>query len=589
MNFSALTAPQAALLAFATSGAIIALYFLKLRHRRVLVSSSVLWQRVLDEKEAHSLWEKLRKILSIALAVLIGLLIALGLARPEVEWLTGKTERVAIVLDSFPTMLTQTADGRTRWQRAVDAAMSVVDSSGANVEFRVADTSGRFDSPWTRDRREVRRFIEKIRPAAGDFRFPEIGGGARAVFISDGVSGVAPPAGAAIVPVFERAGNVGVTAFEIRSTPSTSLGYEAYLEVHNYGTQRSNVDISVSGAGGQRITRRAALQPGESFTEAFDLSRFDGGGIRAAARSDSDAFPLDDAAYAYLPVRRKTRALLVTEGNAYLETVLKLNSLVELSITRPSEFRDTASFDAYILDRFAPTAAPGRPALIIGAGAARDAAWLPRTGSTVQKPALTAWMEDHPVMQHVSLHDVSITAATQIDASNLTVLASSSGRAPLIVASERPRWILLAFDLQSTDFPFHAGFPVFAENALAWLSRERLALHRAPGVVEIPIANAVIRGIDGRDVPSRQYLGATVFEAREPGLYTAETRDSRQYVAVNLTSPRYSAVNRTALANKPPAASNAGWLRRELWFYMLGTALVLVSAEWLTYHRRITL
>ena len=49
MSFLALTPLQALLLAAVTAGTIIALYFLKLRHRRVFVSSSMLWRRVLDE------------------------------------------------------------------------------------------------------------------------------------------------------------------------------------------------------------------------------------------------------------------------------------------------------------------------------------------------------------------------------------------------------------------------------------------------------------------------------------------------------------------------------------------------------------
>src|SRR5438046_5101189 len=120
MTFLALTSFQTALLALLTAGTVISFYFLKLRHRRVVISSSLLWRRVLDERQSHSLWEKLRRIISIVVTVTIALLIALSLARPEVESLTGKNERVVIVLDTSPTMKTLAADGRTRWQHAVD-------------------------------------------------------------------------------------------------------------------------------------------------------------------------------------------------------------------------------------------------------------------------------------------------------------------------------------------------------------------------------------------------------------------------------------------------------------------------------------
>src|ERR1700730_5500738 len=122
MTFLAMTPLQTALLSLLTTGIIVALYFLKLRNRRVVVSSSILWRRILDEQQSHSLWEKLRRILSILVAVTIALLIALSLARPEAQSLTGKNERIVIVLDTSPTMSTQTSDGRTRWQHAADNA-----------------------------------------------------------------------------------------------------------------------------------------------------------------------------------------------------------------------------------------------------------------------------------------------------------------------------------------------------------------------------------------------------------------------------------------------------------------------------------
>src|SRR5437763_15668184 len=119
MTFLALTAAQAGLLAATTVAIIIGLYLLKLRHRRVLISSSMLWRRVLDERQSHSLWEKLRRIFSMMVAATIALLIAMSLGRPQIDWLTGRNERIVIVLDTSPTMNTQTADGKTRLQPGV--------------------------------------------------------------------------------------------------------------------------------------------------------------------------------------------------------------------------------------------------------------------------------------------------------------------------------------------------------------------------------------------------------------------------------------------------------------------------------------
>jgi hypothetical protein len=328
---------------------------------------------------------------------------------------------------------------------------------------------------------------------------------------------------------------------------------------------------------------------GQTHKETLDLSKFDGGGIRAALRSEGDGFSSDDVAYAYLPLKRRTKTLLVTRGNKFLENALKLDRLVDLSIVKPEGYDGGRDFDALVLDRFAPADAPSRPALIVGTPAA---SWLPKPGGSVTRPRFESWMETHPVMQHVSLYDISIDSAARIDATaaNVAVLGAYKADSPLIVASENPRWIQLAFDLQSSDFPYHAGFPVFLDNAIAWFGRDRLALRRTPGTIEIPLTKADVRTIDGRSVPTQESVTGTLFDADDPGLYVAASGDSRQYVAVNFASHDFSNINNSrAKEDRSVKRSGVPVFRHELWTYMLALAALLIAAEWFTYHRRITL
>lgn len=604
MRFLALTGLQGALLAAVTAAAIVALYFLKHRRRQVIISSTQLWRRVLENRIENSLFEKLRRYLSILLAVTTGLLVAMSIARPEMEWLTGKSLRTVIVLDTSPTMQTRMNDGKTRWEHAVEAANAIVSAGTGSTQFRIADTSGQFDSPFTDNRAELRRLIERMHPVIAPTRFPDIdkplpdtetnpAGRTTKVeetpvtFITDGVSPVNVPANATSISVFETASNVGITAFEVRSMPTAPLAYEAFLEARNSGKEARSVEITVSGAGQQRIVKKVNIAGGQSYKEALDLSKFDGGGIRAAIRSDGDAFSPDDIAYAYLPVKRRTRTLLVTNGNKFLENALKLDRLVELSTIAPAAFKDAKDFDAIVFDRFAPAELPSRPSLIVGA---QKAAWLGEPQGYVARPRFESWMENHPVMQHVSLYDVTIENAARIDTKNLSVLAASASDTPLIVASESPRWIQLTFDLQASDFPYHPGFPIFLDNAIAWFGRERLAIRRAPGIVEIPLAKAEVRTIDGSPLPTQESVTGTVFEASEPGLYVASSGDVRQYIAVNFANREFSDINNSHVReNRTNQTAGIPFLRHELWFYMLCGALLLIGAEWFTYHRRITL
>jgi hypothetical protein len=585
MRFLALTQLQALLLAAVTAGTVIALYFLKLRHRRVFISSSMLWQRVLDERVKHSTRERLRRIISIALAVVIALLIALSLGRPQVDWLTGRAQRIAIVLDTSPSMNAKTADGATRWQHAVARARSLVAGAGPAAELRIVDTSGESAFPYTADRAEARANLEMISPQGMEPRFPQLDSRNSIVyFISDGVGLRDVPEFAHRLSVFEPAENVAITAFEVRPVPANPLGYEAWLEVRNYG-KAAEVNLSISGSAKDNITRNLRLRANDTFKELFDLTGFQGGTVTARIDTKNDALPVDNVAFAYLPVKRRTKTLLVTRGNNYLETLLKVNRYVDLQTTTPENYREAPDIDAYVFDRFAPPTAPSKPALIVGAAAVD---WLRKPQGEVRKPSITTWADDHPLMQYVPVHDISIERAARIDASNLTVIAASN-ETPLIVASEKPRWVLLTFDLNNSDFALQTGFPVFVENVLAWFNREQLAVRRPPGDVEIPLANAEIRAADGTTVTASTQLGSTVFHANEPGLYMASAGDTRLPIAVNVTNPDLSNVNRSAFKEDAAPVQTTSWLHQELWVYMVLAALLLISVEWFTYHRRITL
>jgi hypothetical protein len=484
------------------------------------------------------------------------------------------------------------SDGRTRWQHAVELAQTIVATGSGSSQFRIADTAGQFDSPFTDNRVELRRLIDAMYPVISPGRFPEIdlsgsGDSSAVTFVTDGVSGIRTPKGTTVISVFEEASNAGITAFEIRSMPTSPLGYEGYLEVFNAGKQARQVEITVSGAGQQRLSKSVRIAAGSTYQESLDLSQFEGGGIRAALQSDGDAFSSDDVAYAYLPEKRRSKVLLVTSGNKFLENALKLDRLVDLTTITPKDFDGGSDFDALVLDRFAPAEAPVRPALIIGAP---NASWLPRASGFAGNLRFETWEDAHPVLQHVSLYDVTVSNAAKVDSSGAQVLAASASNTPLILAWNSPRRIHLTFDVQNSDFPYQASFPIFLDNAVSWFGRERLALRRAPGMVEVPIPQGVIRTNDGRDISSQQSSNGTVFQADSPGLYVATGEGIRQYVAVNFSSREFSDINSfkaTAETSNPSAA--IPFFRRELWFYMLCAALLLIAAEWYTYHRRITL
>ena len=174
-------------------------------------------------------------------------------------------------------------------------------------------------------------------------------------------------------------------------------------------------------------------------------------------------------------------------------------------------------------------------------------------------------------MQYVSVHDVAIERASRIDPGDLTVIAASK-QTPLIVASDRPKWVMLTFDLDSSDFPFHVGFPVFIDNVLSWFNREQLAIKRSPGVVDVPLLNAQIRTIDGKTIPSEQQLGKTIFQTSDPDsipplramtgfMSQSISRTRRSRMSIDPSSRRTAALPKNITGYAANSGFTCWWLR----------------------------
>ena len=72
----------AAFAALAIAIPVLLLYMLRLRRREVLISSTFLWRQVVQDTEANTPWQRLRRNLLLFLQLLILLLLVLALARP---------------------------------------------------------------------------------------------------------------------------------------------------------------------------------------------------------------------------------------------------------------------------------------------------------------------------------------------------------------------------------------------------------------------------------------------------------------------------------------------------------------------------
>jgi len=597
MTFPGLTSAAAWMLLAGVAGLVLLLYLIKPSPRRVAVASSLIWQRVLKERQRRP--ERWRWWLSLLLALTIALSIALALTRPELLQFAGEAQDVLIVVDTSPSMGARGADGRTRLQRAAEEIERIVAASGGGSRFMLADTTHRIRAPVFETREALVAHARTLEPGLGERPwFPQLGAlpGVRERrqlwFVTDGVAPVAVPDATRTVSVFRNADNVGITAFDVRAAPGDVRRRDAFVEVLNGSAGNKLVRLRVAGVGAAPVERSMRLEGGARTGMVIDLSGFGEGPVRASLTSDGDGLALDDVAYGFVPGKDRVRVALVTSGNPALARALRMLPHVQLQLVAPARASALDGVDAAVFDRVTPPRLPSVPALLI---APREIAWLGSGAGGVDETAVAAWDVEHPLLAHASLRDVMIEHARPLRPGSGVALAPIA-RGPrdeaLILATRAgPRLAVLAFALEDSNFARQPGFPAFLANAVNWLTREAGAQPRALGQIAVP-AGARVLDLDGREQALRPVPGAALFEARQPGLFTAMTATGRTRFAVNLLDAHASAVNASALASAPAAVATAPasrLARVDPWILLLAAAALLLALEWWTYNRRVTL
>jgi hypothetical protein len=597
VNFATLSPALALALAAATALLVVAVYLLRPPPQRVRVASTLLWERVAASRRRVS--QRWRWWLSLLLALLIALGLALAIAGPESDVAPGERRELLLVVDNSPSMGAWRSDGRTRLDHALEAARSEIDAAPPGARFHVADTMRSVSSAGLVDAQTARATLVRIgagqggQPVFPDLSLLPVGASGRElVFVTDGVHPMPLPGGVRRVSVFESGPNLGITAFSIRALATDATRHEAFVEIANAGASAVDAMVTISGPG-RSAQRRGVRVPGRGFAAVtLNVSDFGGGALRAAVEADDDRLELDDVAYAFLPLNRVLRVGLVTPGNAALERALRLDPRVRLTVMAPSRYGRGGSFDAWVFDRFTPSAAPLAPVLVLRPG---EAGWITPASRPLAAPAVASWLPDQPVLDNVSLADVQLdrAAALRIADQPVEVLARSADGQALVTASTRaPRWVATGFAIDDTNFAAQASFPVFLANAMQWLTEDNPVRAEGVGLVRAPLAAARASGMSAGALAARAVPGGTLLSVPAPDFVTLEASGERLRMLVNVLDPAVTDINASDLPPGPDGAARSRVAQQPgglpAWWWIALVALLLLVAEWVTFHRRWT-
>ncbi|MFL5734033.1 MAG: vWA domain-containing protein [Chloroflexia bacterium] len=496
------------LVALPLLGIILALYLLKLRRPMAPVGSLHLWDSLTRDREANSLWQRLRVSMLLLLQLVALLLMVLALARP---WLPS-SERIGqhaiIVVDVSASMSAPAEPGRrdkTRLDAARAKAIDIVDNlpQDGTATLISSDEHASVVVPATGDRARLRNAINALKPEARGTDMTEalkLAGATAARqdnsvawVLSDGAfpslkDRVEPlQADLRFVPFGSGLQNQAVTALSLQQQAGS---LQLFVQIANSEdvTVTRRLDLTVDDS--PWAARTLTIPPDATQELVLDDLPI-GARVVQAALAGEDDVALDDTAWVVNRSSAPANVLLVTPGNTFLELALSLLPTVNLYKVAPGEYKpagkvdgapvDLTIFDAGITGTLL-SALPVGNILLIDPPAANPVISvtgvitdpIPSTGSfsTVDSVAGDpAAVPTDPLLRYVDLSQVHIASAAQVETPKWGRVVLSSDKGPLLVIGDESarKVAVVAFDLHDSDLALQTAFPMLVRNLVTSL------------------------------------------------------------------------------------------------------------------------
>lgn len=576
------------------------LYFLKLKRREQIVSSTLLWKRAVQDLQVNAPFQRLRRNILLLLQLLVLLAILLALAGPILSLIAGPARRYVLLIDRSASM-NATDIEPSRLEAAKEQAKIFVESMLNKAFYSLKEESDQtmviaFDNSakvmcnFTSDKKQLNRAVDSITPSdnvsslaeaivvaqafaqspgvEADYMSAEEP--ARLVLFSDGQirdldQVVVGPDEMTFHCLGQSQQNVAVTAMQARRSYENPEEVDVFATLSNYNTEPITCDVQLSINDNVRAVKSVTIPPriADKSSDAarsgklavdFSLSYAEGGilEVRKLQSSDNlDCLTCDDAAWAILPAPKKLSVLLVTAGNKVLESALQACPLAKLELQNPSQFDSTdpndlsieQRYDMIVLDNYVPAKLPRSRYLVFG---------RPPEGIDVSSPqelenqVIVDWRTKHSVLKYVDLTNLFVAKCHKmILPRDAEVLAEFNETPALALVRRNGSVFLLAgFDVLQSNWPFEPSFVLFCYNSAAFLGMQIGAGQEVNLKVGEPITvdglkSQITAKIDGPGISGDEIKSSVSGSLR----YPATDRAGTYRLSINDQPDRFFAVN----------------------------------------------
>lgn len=631
------------------------LYFLKLKRHEEPVSSTFLWRRAVEDLRANAPFQRLRRSILLLLQLLMLAAILLALGGPVLSLVGGAGQRYVILIDSSASMnatdvepsrldeakrqaveFVDTLRDRSFFSLTenADRAMAITFNEGSKVmcnftsdkemlksainEIDQTDCSSSLSEAMRVAQAHAQTVGEKVNNRSSKKR-------AKLVLFSDGripdSEEIVTDSGDMAFHCIGKSGeNVGFTKINIRRSFDNPAQVQVFAAAANYCSQEKALDVQLSVDDNVRAVREITLPAATGETNGrtpatvsvhFSLDYEDYGILELEMITD-DHLPADNVVRAVLSPPRRLSLLLVTDGNAILESALSACGAGRFDVKTPFEFEKEdidainveRPYDVIVLDDVETGELPLCGYLVFGRPP--DDIGVPVMGQDTNQ-AIIDWRSQHPVLRYVDMSDFFASSIYILDLPRDGDVLAEFRKSPALAALRRDGslFLLAGFDVLDTNWPFEPAFVMFCYNALNFIAEQTgpgtennmtvgrpIELEGLPPGSEAEISGPGFRG--GKvEVASS---GILRFPAtKRAGVYELQTADERKRMfAVNLVDEQESEIEpkeSLSLLGRDIASREklAGAANQALWPLLVVLALILVMIEWFVYNYKVSI
>jgi Ca-activated chloride channel family protein len=596
---------------------ILLLYFMRPRRQERVIGSTLLWQQAMQDLQASRPWQRLRITPLLLLQLLAAIAIILVLVRPAIFTSSPLSGNTIIILQASASM--QATDVTSnRFENAKNTIADYIDQLGPDDHLSLitmartpqvlianAQDKGQLQAALQRAKvTNQEADLEQALSLAGSLAANQTG--TQVLVIGDGHvlnsnQRLDTPFPVRYQEVGTDAPNVALMALSARSVDGTLT---AFAQVANDSHTQRSIPVELYADGKLFGVKTVTLDPGTSGAVQWSPLNQATSMIHARLLSQ-DAMSIDHEAWSLVGSAAHGRVLLVTKGNMYLETALRLQSNVTLYEITPDKYPSiTSNYDLTVFDNYMPPKTPTGNLLFVDPPGNNSV--FGTSGPLTGVSHSSAGEDPAHLLDNVDLSSIhTMRASHQIKPAIWEHTVINTPETPLLIAGEHngQRNAVLGFDLHDTDLPLQPAFPIMMLNMLNWFlpapvgGNGQVSAGLPVSVQSWPGANQVtITGPDqqattvGPPFPVIPYT-----KTNDVGIYQVTQHVHGQKLngafTVNLFSPIQSQlapakslpINHSVnVATNPTLVSHQ---LREIWPWIAAILLLILCAEWYLFSR----